>query len=66
LFNDGAAGRGGGWQRKAKCVIGTDYPRPVVDHDVIHKENIAKMAAAYNAGKEGAAPKQKPAKKQKV
>ena len=54
------------WQRKAKCVIGTDYPKPIVDHDVIHKENIAKMAAAYKAGKEGAAPAQKPAKKQKV
>lgn len=47
-------------------MIGTDYPKPIVDHDVIHKENIAKMAVAYKAGKEGAAPAQKPAKKQKV
>jgi deoxyribodipyrimidine photolyase len=53
---------------QAKCVVGVDYPKPIVDHDVIHKTNITKMAAAYQAGKdakEAAAPS-KPAKKQKL
>ena len=40
-------------QKAAGCVIGTDYPRPIVDHDVVSKENIAKMKAAYAANKEG-------------
>ena len=34
-------------QKAAGCIIGTDYPRPIVDHDVVHKENMAKMKAAY-------------------
>jgi len=38
-------------QKAAGCIIGTDYPRPIVDHDVIHKENMAKMKAAYAANK---------------
>ncbi|XP_074654296.1 cryptochrome-2-like [Tubulanus polymorphus] len=39
-------------QERAGCVIGIDYPNRIVDHDVIHKENIKKMAAAYAAAKE--------------
>ena len=38
----------------AGCIIGTDYPAPVVDHDTIHKENISRMAAAYKACREAA------------
>ena len=26
---------------------GQDYPRPIVDHEVVMKENLAKMGAAY-------------------
>lgn len=29
--------------------------RPIVDHAVVHKENMAKMKAAYEAGKAGKA-----------
>merc|ERR1711994_1022588 len=40
-------------QKAAGCIIGTDYHRPIVDHDVIHKENMAKMKAAYAAKRDG-------------
>ena len=35
----------------AGCVIGVDYPFPIVDHAVVSKENMGKMKAAYDAGK---------------
>jgi len=38
-------------QRAAKCIIGKDYPEPIVDHGTIHKENIARMKKAYDADK---------------
>ncbi len=38
-------------QTMAKCVIGVDYPRPIVDHGIIHKQNINKMKLAYDACK---------------
>jgi len=38
-------------QKAAGCIIGTDYPRPIVDHDVVHKVNIGRMKAAYAANK---------------
>jgi cryptochrome len=38
-------------QRRANCVIGKDYPKPIVDHATIHKENISRMAAAYKEDK---------------
>ena len=34
-------------QKAAGCVIGEDYPRPIVDHAEIHKINMGKMKAAY-------------------
>ncbi|KAI3644969.1 hypothetical protein MP228_011133 [Amoeboaphelidium protococcarum] len=34
-------------QKKAGCIIGVDYPRPIVDHDIVRKENIDKMKQAY-------------------
>ena len=40
-------------QRKAGCVVGVDYPAPIVDHAVASKECIEKIAAAYNAHKNG-------------
>ncbi len=42
-------------QQAAGCVIGRDYPAPIVDHAVVMKANLAKMKAAYNAAK-GTAP----------
>jgi len=40
-------------QKKAGVIIGTDYPKPMVQHDVASKENMAKMNAAYAAHKAG-------------
>jgi cryptochrome len=38
-------------QKAAGCIIGKDYPKPIVDHKVASKENMGKMKAAYDAGK---------------
>lgn len=35
-------------QKKYGCVIGKDYPHRIVDHDVVMKENLARMKAAYS------------------
>lgn len=40
-------------QEKAGCIIGKDYPKPIVDHAVVSKKNISRMAAAYKRRKEG-------------
>ena len=39
--------------------LGTNYPRPIVDHAVVSKENMSKMALAYDIhnGKKGTAKK---------
>ncbi|CAG9798887.1 unnamed protein product [Chironomus riparius] len=34
-------------QKKYGCIIGKDYPRQIVDHDIVMKENLVKMKAAY-------------------
>jgi cryptochrome len=34
-------------QQEAGCIIGRDYPAPIVDHDVVSKENMSKMKEAY-------------------
>ena len=33
-------------QKEAGCVIGKDYPRPIVDHKVVVKNNITRMKKA--------------------
>jgi len=38
-------------QKKAGCVVGVDYPAPIVDHATIHKTNIQRMKAAYDRNK---------------
>ncbi|EFN51376.1 hypothetical protein CHLNCDRAFT_7260, partial [Chlorella variabilis] len=38
-------------QQAAGCVVGKDYPRPIVDHQAAMKENMARMKAAYGASK---------------
>ena len=60
-------------QEKANCIIGKDYPAPIVDHATVMKVNMDKMKAAYAAGKisqgnedeesRGAGPSAKRAKK---
>merc|ERR1712079_408607 len=49
-------------QKAAGCIIGTDYPRPIVKHEIVVKENMAKMKAAYDAAKAG---KTSPVKRKK-
>jgi cryptochrome len=38
-------------QEKAGCVIGRDYPGPIVDHAAVLKVNMAKMKTAYAAAR---------------
>ncbi|XP_045176201.2 cryptochrome-1-like isoform X2 [Mercenaria mercenaria] len=55
-------------QEKCGCVIGKDYPKPIVDHDVARKTNISRMAAAYarrKAGKESNGAASTPATKKR-
>lgn len=40
-----------GMQRTAGCIIGQDYPRRIVIHEDVYKENIKKMSNAYKANK---------------
>jgi len=46
-------------QKRIGCVIGKDYPRPIVKHDIIYKENLVKMKAAYSAGGSTKSPQKK-------
>ncbi|KAJ8731792.1 hypothetical protein PYW08_014522 [Mythimna loreyi] len=39
-------------QAAAGCIIGQDYPKRIVDHDKVHKDNLQKMSAAYKLNKE--------------
>jgi cryptochrome len=34
-------------QQTAKCIIGKDYPKPIVDHDEAKEQNLARMKEAY-------------------
>ena len=43
-------------QKKANCIIGKDYPAPIVDHKEIHKINIGRMKDAYDSNKAGKTP----------
>ncbi|XP_013384158.1 cryptochrome-1-like isoform X1 [Lingula anatina] len=52
-------------QEKAGCIIGKDYPRPIVDHGEISKVNIKKMAAAYALNKDQNATEKGTPKKRK-
>ncbi|XP_034474723.1 cryptochrome-2 [Drosophila innubila] len=39
-------------QRDYGCVLGVDYPHRIVNHDIVHKENIKRMSAAYKVNRE--------------
>lgn len=45
-------------QEAAGCVIGRDYPQPIVKHETISKVNIRRMAEAYAKHKEAKAANQ--------
>merc|ERR1712087_339677 len=38
-------------QKEAKCVVGKDYPMPVVDHEKVSKDNIARFKRALSSSK---------------
>jgi len=38
-------------QELSGCIIGKDYPKPIVDHKVVSKANMGKVAEAYKAYK---------------
>lgn len=40
-------------QEKAKCIIGRDYPFPIVDHSVENKRCRDRMGASYSLNKNG-------------
>jgi len=44
-----------GIQRSSNCIIGTDYPLPIVDHDTASKTNMGKMKTAYQMQSSAAA-----------
>ncbi|XP_040011325.1 cryptochrome circadian regulator 5 [Xiphias gladius] len=51
-------------QQAAGCIVGKDYPRPIVQHEVISKKNIQRMKLAY--AKRSPDPTESPSKKQGV
>lgn len=40
-------------QKKAGCIIGKDYPKPMVDHKQVSKHNVQKMKEAFSRGHYG-------------
>lgn len=42
-------------QKGCGCIIGKDYPKPIVDHKDVSKDNMGKMHDAYDANKEAEA-----------
>jgi len=53
-------------QEAAGIRVGVDYPKPIVEHTGICKENMSKMAAAFKANKEAAEMNEPPKKKLKI
>ncbi|TMS12981.1 Cryptochrome-1, partial [Larimichthys crocea] len=51
-------------QQAAGCIVGKDYPHPIVQHEVISKNNIQRMKLAYAKRSTDAA--ESPSKKQGV
>lgn len=38
-------------QEKAGCIIGKDYPEPIVDYEEVFRENIAKLQQFFHSEK---------------
>ncbi|XP_078108181.1 cryptochrome circadian regulator 5 [Sander vitreus] len=54
-------------QQAAGCIVGQDYPHPIVQHEVISKKNIQRMKLAYAKRADPAeSPNKSPSKKQGV
>lgn len=49
-------------QQAAGCIIGKDYPKPIVEHEIVSKKNIQRMKSAY--AKRSKDPPESPSKKQ--
>lgn len=49
-------------QKQFGCIIGKDYPKPIVIHDEAKQENMDKMKVAY-ANQSGFVDEEKPSKK---
>ena len=49
--------------KEAGVKLGTNYPRPIVDHKVVSKENMSKMSLAYDMHKDKVAGAKKNGKK---
>lgn len=49
--------------KKAGVKLGVDYPRPIVDHSVVSKENMLKMKVAYDMHKDAEAASKKSSKR---
>lgn len=43
-------------QQEAKCIIGKDYPSPIVDHKTAREQNLQRFAAALESLKSGKMP----------
>eukprot|EP00249_Psilotum_nudum_P014907 c25061_g1_i2 orf=483-770(-) len=41
-------------QKKAGCILGKDYPKPIVDHKIASKQCRDRMGASYALNKEAA------------
>lgn len=39
-------------QKSAGCIIGIDYPNRIIEHEIVHKDNITKMASSYKLNRE--------------
>lgn len=46
-------------QKKADCIIGVDYPEPIVDHHIARTENIERMKLAFADQQSPSSQKQK-------
>ncbi|KAL3065237.1 hypothetical protein OYC64_015418 [Pagothenia borchgrevinki] len=55
-------------QQAAGCIVGKDYPQPIVQHEVISKKNIQRMKLAYakRSADSAESPNESPSKKQGV
>lgn len=49
-------------QQAAGCIVGKDYPKPIIEHEVISKKNIQRMKQAYARRTSGST--ESPTKKQ--
>ncbi len=51
-------------QQAAGCIVGKDYPHPIVQHEEVSKKNIQRMKLAY--AKRSSDPSESPSKKQGI